>query len=347
MSSQRGNGEGSVYRVEKPRRSGVPAERWVAQVRIDGQQRRTFSATEAEAKRSLRQLLKAVDDGRPVADGNLQLSALLDQWESKVVPNKNIKGSTIGRHKWALNILRADLGSTKVRTLGPERVEKALTDRAQAGYSRSSLTKLRGTLSQVLKWGVRRDLVARNVATVVQLPAEARAPKVGRAVMARCRLRTQAHPHLAGHLPRRARGDHPVRTEDGAVVPIARCARGSPRSIPSSSHRTEASSTRSRRDLVEPRLVDLHLPHRTSDRPDDLSKGVQATGRQHRPRWLDTQRTPPLRSIADVRRGHADRAGGRSTGPQGSPHAPEALSPPDSSHGLRRHRACNCARRLN
>ena len=157
MSSQRGNGEGSVYRVQKPRKSGEPAERWVAQVRIDGRQRRTFSATEAEAKRSLRQLLKSVDDGRPVADGNLLLSSLLDQWEAKVLPNKNIKGSTMGRHKWALNILRADLGSTKVRTLSPERVEKALTDRAHAGYSRSSLTKLRGTLSQVLKWGVRRD----------------------------------------------------------------------------------------------------------------------------------------------------------------------------------------------
>lgn len=182
MSSQRGNGEGSVYRVQKPRRSGVPAERCVAQVRIDGRQRRTFSATEAEAKRSLRQLLKSVDDGRPVADGNLQLGALLDQWEAKVLPNKNIKGSTMGRHKWALNILRADLGSTKVRTLNPERVEKVLTDRAQAGYSRSSLTKLRGTLSQVLKWGVRRDLVARNVAAVVELPAEARAPKDGRSM---------------------------------------------------------------------------------------------------------------------------------------------------------------------
>lgn len=97
MSSQRGSGEGSVYRVLKSRKSGTPAERWVAQVMIDGRQRRTFSPTEAEAKRSLRQLLKSVDDGRPVADGNLQLSTLIDQWEDKVLPNKNIKGSTMGR----------------------------------------------------------------------------------------------------------------------------------------------------------------------------------------------------------------------------------------------------------
>lgn len=182
MSSQRGNGEGSVYRVLKPRKSGIPTERWVAQVMIDGRKRRTISPTEAEAKRSLRQLLKSVDEGRPVADGNLQLGTLIDQWEAKVLPNKNIKGSTVGRHKWALNILRNDLGGAKVRTLSPERIEKALTDRAQAGFSRSSLNKIRGTLSQVLKWGVRRDLVARNVASVVELPAEARPVKEGRSL---------------------------------------------------------------------------------------------------------------------------------------------------------------------
>ena len=182
MSSQRGNGEGSVYKVVQSRKSGDPAERWVAQVMIDGRKRRTLSPTEAEAKRSLRKLLKSVDDGRPVADGNLKLSALIDQWEAKVLPNKNIKGSTMGRHKWALNILRNDLGSAKVRTLSPERIEKALTDRAQAGFSRSSLNKIRGTLSQVLKWGVRRDLVARNVASVVELPAEARPVKEGRSL---------------------------------------------------------------------------------------------------------------------------------------------------------------------
>ncbi|MFN3258843.1 MAG: tyrosine recombinase XerC [Ilumatobacter sp.] len=160
----------------------MPTERWVAQVMIDGRKRRTISPTEAEAKRSLRQLLKSVDEGRPVVDGNLQLGTLIDQWEAKVLPNKNLKGSTVGRHKWALNILRNDLGGAKVRTLSPERIEKALTDRAQAGFSRSSLNKIRGTLSQVLKWGVRRDLVARNVASVVELPAEARPVKEGRSL---------------------------------------------------------------------------------------------------------------------------------------------------------------------
>lgn len=317
-------------------------------MRIDGRQRRTFSATEAEAKRSLRQLLKSVDDGRPVADGNLLLSSLLDQWEAKVLPNKNIKGSTMGRHKWALNILRSDLGSTKVRTLSPERVEKALTDRAQAGYSRSSLTKLRGTLSQVLKWGVRRDLVARNVAYVVELPAEARAPKEGRSMslgQAREFIAAAKNSPLEamwlamiylGLRPGEAAGlswpdidfDRKTihiwraisRDENGAIILSEPKTAQPVRSLDAPEvvleafrrHRIDQKRrqpARSRRDLVEPRGAGIHLPHRAPDRPDGLSEGLQEAGGEHRSRRLDAERTPALGGFLDVRCRHAHRAG--------------------------------------
>lgn len=181
MSNARGNGEGSVYKELRERKDG-PVERWIAQVMIDGKKRRVVCETEAAAKRELRKLLKSVDDGRPIADGNLTLGGLLDEWERKVLANKDIKGSTISRHRWALNILREDLGGTRVRTLTPEKVEKAFARRAVDTLSRASIVKVRGTLSQVLKWGVRRDVVSRNVATVVEIPAEARTTKEGRSL---------------------------------------------------------------------------------------------------------------------------------------------------------------------
>jgi len=105
---------------------------------------------------------------------------LLDEWENKVLAGRDISGSTRTRHRWALKILRADLGGTKVRSLTPDRVETALQARADGGLSRGSLDKVKGTLSQVLNWAVRRDVVARNVASVVELPATARAAKEGR-----------------------------------------------------------------------------------------------------------------------------------------------------------------------
>ena len=178
---QRGNGEGSVYKVMVQRKSG-PVERWAAQVLIDGQKRRVFAATEAGAKKDLRRLLRSVDDGKPIAAGNLTLANLLTDWEAKVLAVREISGSTLVRHRWALRILRDDLGSTKVRALTPERVEAAFSARAEAGLSRNSLEKVKGTLSQVLNWGVRRDAVARNIATVVELPATSRVAKEGRSL---------------------------------------------------------------------------------------------------------------------------------------------------------------------
>lgn len=112
------------------------------------QRQRVFADTEATAKRELRRLLRTVDDGRPIAAGNLTLGALLDDWEGKVLAGREVSGSTRTLHRWALRILRADLGDAKVRSLTPDRVENALQARADSGLSRGSLDKIWGTLSR-------------------------------------------------------------------------------------------------------------------------------------------------------------------------------------------------------
>lgn len=144
--------------------------------------RRVISETEALAKRELRKLMRSVDDGKPIGDGNLTVDGLTREWEAKVLASREVSPATKERHRWALNILREDLGGSKVRTLTPDRVERAFEARADADYARSSIIKMRGTLSQVLKWAVRRDLVSRNIATVVELPAGARPVKDGRSL---------------------------------------------------------------------------------------------------------------------------------------------------------------------
>ena len=181
MSRLRGNGEGSVYKSMERRKSG-PVERWVAQVAIDGQKRRVMVGTEAQAKRELPKLMRSVDEGKPVSDGNLTLDALMHEWETKVLTTRHISASTTGRHRWAINILREDLGGTKLRTLTPDQVEQAFEARAEAGCARASIIKVRGTLSQILKWAIRRDLVTRNIAIVVELRTGARPTKEGRSL---------------------------------------------------------------------------------------------------------------------------------------------------------------------
>ena len=181
----RGNGEGSVYQegAKKARELGeAPTGRWVAQVRVEGKYRRTFHPTEAAAKRALKKLVAAVDSGQGVADGNLTLGDLLSRWEAKVLAGRDIAPRTAETYRWALGVLRADLGARRVRKLSADTIEAAFDVRASAGMSRASLVKIRSVLGQALDWSMRRGLVGSNVARVVELPAEARRTPLGRAL---------------------------------------------------------------------------------------------------------------------------------------------------------------------
>jgi integrase len=178
----RGNGEGSVFEQKRPTANDPNATRWVAQVIVDGKPRRAIAKTEADAKRKLRGLMQSIDSGTPIPSGSLTVAALLDEWSTKALPNRNVEPATIKRHQFSINALKRDLGGKRVKDLRPEHVERAFAKRSSEGYSKGTLAKLRTTLRMALAWGERRGMVARNVATVVELPASARAAKAGKSM---------------------------------------------------------------------------------------------------------------------------------------------------------------------
>jgi len=180
----RGNGEGSVFEQRRPTAGDPTATRWVAQVIVDGRPRRAIAKTEADAKRKLRALVQMVDSDTPVTSGSLTVAALLDDWEAKALPNRHIEPSTIARHSYSKRMLVRDIGGRRVKDLRPEHIEAAFAKRATAGMSRATLAKTRTTLRMALAWAERRDLVGRNVASVVELPAHARAAKPGKSMSA-------------------------------------------------------------------------------------------------------------------------------------------------------------------
>lgn len=181
----RGNGEGSVYQegAKKARSLGdEPNGRWVAQVRVDGKYRRTFHPTEASAKRALKKMVAAVDSGQGVVNGNLTVGDLLNRWEAKVLAGRDVAPRTAETYRWALGILRSDLGTRRARKLTADAIETAFDARASNGMSRASLVKIRSVLGQALDWSMRRGLVGSNVARIVELPADARRTPPGRAL---------------------------------------------------------------------------------------------------------------------------------------------------------------------
>ena len=182
MASRRGNNEGSVYQEKC-------TGRWVAAVSIDGKRRRAIAPTEAAAKRRLREMINQVDSGLPITDGSLTVARLLDDWMTTAVASKDLSPRTVDLHRWAVSVLTETIGKKRVKTLRPEDVEMAFTRLAEEGHgkkprpmSRASLIKIRSTLGQALTWAERRQLVARNVARVVELPSAARVTEMGRAL---------------------------------------------------------------------------------------------------------------------------------------------------------------------
>ena len=182
MAGRRGNNEGSVY---QERSTG----RWVAAVSVNGKRRRAIAPTEAAAKRRLREMLAQVDSGLPVTHGSLTVAKLLDNWMATAVAGKDLSPRTVDTHRWAVQVLSAELGRQRIKQLRPEDVEATFTRLATDGHagsgrplSRSSLVKIRSVLGQALTWAERRQLVARNIARVVELPAAARPSEIGRAL---------------------------------------------------------------------------------------------------------------------------------------------------------------------
>jgi len=166
--ARRSRGDGSVF-------YDTANQRWTGRVVVDGKRRTVVAKTKTEASRRLRDLRAAADAGKPVADGTLTVARLLNQWAEKGLPARNLQPASLATHDWARKIIVEDIGTKRVRSLSPTDVETMLQQRADNGLSKASLMKLRTTLRIALQWAERRELVARNVARVSELPADARA----------------------------------------------------------------------------------------------------------------------------------------------------------------------------
>jgi integrase len=166
VPQRRAKGEGTVY--HEPARN-----RWVAAVEIDGKRRKVTASTKTEARTRLNDLLRKRDRGESVNNGNLTVAHLLDSWETRALAAKTIAPSTSATFAWSAEHIRNALGSRRLRNLTVDDVEAAFDLLSADGLGRSSLVKIRSTLSQALDFGVRRGYVVKNVAKETKIGADA------------------------------------------------------------------------------------------------------------------------------------------------------------------------------
>lgn len=169
--AKRANGEGTVYEDPKNRR-------WVGEVVLDGHRRRVTGRSKKEAAQRLRTRIQESQEGIAPMTESATLNTLIDLWEREDLAHRTIAPATRYRFGWQLGILRAELGSVRLRKLNATHIHqmflrliKPTEDRA--AYGRSTLVALRSTLGQILSFAVGRRLFPVNVAPAARIPVGA------------------------------------------------------------------------------------------------------------------------------------------------------------------------------
>lgn len=167
--AKRPDGAGAIY---QDNRRGT----FVGEIYLDGKRRRVTGPDRTTVNRRLGQLKQ--DHARnELTDGNATVGQALDNWCRRVLDGKDLAPKSRELYLWAIDLIRAELGTVRLRRLSVDRIETAL-DRLADGsqgkpLSQRSLKLVRSTLGQVLEHAKRRKLISDNPARDAMLPANA------------------------------------------------------------------------------------------------------------------------------------------------------------------------------
>lgn len=167
--SKRPDGTGAIY--EDNRRGTFVGEIW-----LDGRRRRVTGPDRTTVNKRLRQLQR--DHARnELTDGNATVSKAMENWSERVLAGKKLAPKSRELYEWAIELIRAELGTVRLRNLSVDRVENALDELAEGSQGRPlshrSLKLVRSTLAQALDNAKRRKLISGNPARDAVLPAAA------------------------------------------------------------------------------------------------------------------------------------------------------------------------------
>lgn len=173
MSGKRANGEGSIYQ----RGDG----RWGASAFVDttsGKRKRIhiYGKTRQEVHERLTEKLAQAQKGVRTPDKEWTVGAYLDYWLSNVVTSKNRPRTVELYEAFIRRHLKPTLGSIRLSKLTVQHVQTFLNERLATGSSTRSVQQMRSTLRAALSRAEREELVVRNVAKLVDIPAYRRKP---------------------------------------------------------------------------------------------------------------------------------------------------------------------------
>jgi len=172
-SKRRGQGEGSISQRDDGRWEGRLSLGWRDGKRL---RRSYYGDTQAEVVDKLAKARNDLRQGLPVAGARESVGEFLNRWlEDSAKPR--IKPRTYERFGELIRLhIVPSLGSIRLDKLGPQNVQRLLTQKREQGLAAQTVVSIRNVLRAALNQALRWGLVARNVATLVDAPRIERPP---------------------------------------------------------------------------------------------------------------------------------------------------------------------------
>jgi integrase len=171
MARRNANGEGSIYHRKTDGR--WEASLWTVTASGLRKRVRVYRLTHSEAHAKLIELKAAQQKGIPAPDKNWRVGEYLDYWLDNAVRTKR-RPLTYQRAECVVRLhLKPHLGKYALNTLSVHTVQIFLDQLQAAGTSEASIFQIRKVLSAALTWAMRKELIFRNVARLVELPSYA------------------------------------------------------------------------------------------------------------------------------------------------------------------------------
>lgn len=158
----RANNEGSIFK----RADG----RWTAAVSVGGGRRKfIYGKTREEVASSMLDVQRSVRDGISVPSDRLTVRDFAQTWIETIRPT--VAPKTYESYESIVRVhIVPRLGRHPLSKLGPSHLEKMYADLIAGGHSVGSVRNFHARIHAMLEKAVRLDLVARNVAKLVDLP---------------------------------------------------------------------------------------------------------------------------------------------------------------------------------
>lgn len=166
--TRRANGEGSIWRRTDGRWVGAT---YAATNRGGRKRVHVYAKTRAQAREKLTELQRELDRGVRVPVENWTVQQYLDHWLATVVkPNRAPK--THQGYELSVRLhIAPTIGRKKLRALAVQDVREMVFALQQDGMGRRGVQFVHAVLRAGLQNAMRDELVTRNVAKLVQIPA--------------------------------------------------------------------------------------------------------------------------------------------------------------------------------